>query len=180
MIPQAFINEWQQLKVEINTREHFAVLGLTKKVFEVKSLWFSQQAMTTTFHLEELLATKLRALFQRKKGRDLFDLVVILKKFPDLDIEKMLQSFKQYMAFDQTKVSRAEFEANLAEKLNDEAFVKDIFPLLPSSIATGYQSSLDAAPYHPLNDVIHVQERIINRLPGGGWKGRDAANYQIE
>jgi len=119
-----------RLKVEINTREHFATLGFTEKAFEIKSLWFSEQTMITTFHLEELLATKLRALYQRKKGRDLFDLVIILKKFPELDIGKMLQSFHQYMAFDQTKVSRAEFEANLAGKLNDDAFVNDIFPLL--------------------------------------------------
>ena len=63
-----------RLKIEINTREHFTALGLIKKSFEIKSLWFSQQTVITTFHLEELMATKLRALYQRKKGRDLFDL----------------------------------------------------------------------------------------------------------
>lgn len=153
-----------RLKVEINTREHFAILGFTKKEFEIKSLWFSQQMMITTFHLEELLATKLRALYQRKKGRDLFDLVFILKKFPGLDISKMLQSFHKYMAFDQTKVSRAEFEANLAGKLNDEAFVNDIFPLLPPGF--------NIADYHPITDVIGVQERIISQLPGDSWKSK--------
>ena len=165
-----------RLKVEINTREHFAVLGIAKKEFEIKSLWFSQQTMITTFHLEELLATKLRALYQRKKGRDLFDLVVILKKFPKLDINKMLQSFHQYMSFDQTKVSRAEFEANLAEKLNDTAFVNDIFPLLPIN-PIALKNSINPSEhnidfYSPINDVIHVQERIISQLPGESWKGK--------
>lgn len=153
-----------RLKVEINTREHFAVLGFTQKKFEIKSRWFSQKTMLTTFHLEELLATKLRALYQRKKGRDLFDLVIILKQYPELDVCKMLQSFHQYMAFDQTKVSRAEFEANLAGKLNDEAFINDIFPLLPP----GY----NVADYHPIDDVVLVQERIINQLTGDAWKGK--------
>jgi len=153
-----------RLKVEINTREHFAVLGFTKKKFETKSLWFSQHTMITTFHLEELLATKLRALYQRKKGRDLFDLVIILKKYPTLDVEKMLQSFHQYMAFDQTKVSRAEFEANLTGKLNDEAFINDIFPLLPPDF--------NITDYHPITDAIHVQERIISQLQGDSWKGK--------
>ena len=69
-----------RLKIEINTREHFAILGFTEKLFEIKSQWFSQQVVLPTFHLEELLATKLRALYQRKKGRDLFDLVIIFKK----------------------------------------------------------------------------------------------------
>lgn len=153
-----------RLKIEINTREHFAILGFTEKVFKIKSLWFSQQTTLTIFHLEELLATKLRALYQRKKGRDLFDLVIILKKFPVLDITQMLQAFHQYMAFDQTKVSRAEFEANLAGKLNDEAFINDIFPLLPLEY--------NIADYHPVDDVIHVQERIISQLPGDSWKGK--------
>ena len=99
-----------------------------------------------------------------------------MKKFPELDISKMLQSFHQYMAFDQTKVSRAEFEANLAGKLNDEAFVNDIFPLLPpESIASrnnpanlGYNISR----YNPIEDVTHVQERIISQLVGECWKGK--------
>lgn len=152
-----------RLKVEINTREHFAILGFTEKAYEIKSLWYSQQTMITTYHLEELLATKLRALYQRKKGRDLFDLVVILKRFPELDIDKMLQSFQQYMAFDQIRVSRAEFEANLSGKLNDEAFINDIFPLLsPASNLAGY---------HPINDATEVQERIISQLHGDSWKG---------
>jgi len=101
--------------------------------------------------------------WKSKKGRDLFDLVIILKKSPTLEIEKMLQSFHQYMAFDQTKVSRAEFEANLAGKLNDGAFVNDIYPLLPPGF--------NMADYHPITDAIHVQERIISQLPGDSWKG---------
>ena len=63
-----------RLKVEINTREHFNVLGLTQRNFKVENQWFSGDCKITTYHLEELLGTKLRALYQRRKGRDLFDL----------------------------------------------------------------------------------------------------------
>ena len=59
-----------RLKVEINTREHFAVLGFTKRTFSVDSRWYSGRADIATFELDELLAAKLRALFQRRKGRD--------------------------------------------------------------------------------------------------------------
>ena len=68
-----------RLKVEINTREHFAVLGYAKRTFCVDSRWFSGMAEIKTFDLDELLATKLRALYQRRKGRDLFDLTIGLK-----------------------------------------------------------------------------------------------------
>src|SRR5947207_4494711 len=40
----------------------------------VESSWWSGRADILTFEPEELLATKLRALYQRSKGRDLFDL----------------------------------------------------------------------------------------------------------
>lgn len=62
-----------RLKTEINTREHFTVLGLSKRPFHVHSRWFKGECAITTFALEELLATKVRALYQRRKGRDLFD-----------------------------------------------------------------------------------------------------------
>lgn len=148
-------------------------------MFEIKSLWFSQKVEITTFNLEELLATKLRALYQRKKGRDLFDIVTVLKSYLDLDVTKILKSFEQYMSFDKTKVSRAEFEANLAEKLNDEAFIQDIFPLLPYSLISDYDLSVNnltgmrvhATTYHPLTDICYLKEKIIAQLPGEKWKG---------
>ena len=63
-----------RLKIEINSREHFAELGLVQVPFPVESRWFTGEANVTTFDVNELLSTKLRALHQRKKRRDLFDL----------------------------------------------------------------------------------------------------------
>ena len=63
-----------RLKIEINTCEHLNVLGLKEIPFDMKNGWFSGQCSITGYEIEELLATKFRALYQRKKGRDLFDL----------------------------------------------------------------------------------------------------------
>ncbi len=38
-----------RLKVEINAREHFSVLGIAKHVYEVRSPWFSGSAPITTY-----------------------------------------------------------------------------------------------------------------------------------
>ena len=62
-----------KLKVEINTREHFTVLGVKRVPFKVDNPWFKGAADVSTYAIDELLCTKLRALYQRKKGRDLFD-----------------------------------------------------------------------------------------------------------
>jgi predicted nucleotidyltransferase component of viral defense system len=85
-----------RLKIEINSREHFTELGLVKVPFEVDSQWFRGQADVSTFPVDELLGTKLRALYQRKKGRDLFDLWYALsqgKANPDT----LVACFDRYM-----------------------------------------------------------------------------------
>ena len=69
-----------RLKVETNTREHFAVYGLRQAPFEVSSRWFEGACDIQTYELDELLGTKLRALYQRKQARDLFDLEVALTR----------------------------------------------------------------------------------------------------
>jgi predicted nucleotidyltransferase component of viral defense system len=62
-----------RLKLEINCQEHFNVIGWVNFPFEVRSGWFSGKCEIRTYSINELLGTKLRALYQRSKGRDLFD-----------------------------------------------------------------------------------------------------------
>src|SRR5207244_3525634 len=62
-----------RVKLEINMLENFAVYGYESRSLQVETDWFYGSAGVKTFTLDELLGTKLRALYQRKKGRDLFD-----------------------------------------------------------------------------------------------------------
>lgn len=87
-----------RLKVEINTREHFNVLGLVQQDFRLDSNWYSSTCKTTTYKLEELLSTKVRALYQRRKGRDLFDLWKALTT-QNVDNDKIIHCYKQYISF---------------------------------------------------------------------------------
>ena len=82
-----------RLKVEINCMEHFAKLGWHQKKFEVNTNWFKGSCKLTTHKLEELLGTKLRALYQRRKGRDLYDLYQALTK-QEVDHEALIRFFK--------------------------------------------------------------------------------------
>jgi len=88
-----------RLKVEINTREHFAVLGIARHRFEVSNRWFSGSAEVSTYHLDELLGTKLRALYQRKKGRDLFDLWAASRN-ASVDARRLVNCFQRYLEND--------------------------------------------------------------------------------
>ena len=148
-----------RLKVEINTREHFNVQGITRRPFTVDSPWFQGTTELPVFHIEELLGTKLRALYQRKKGRDLYDLWLVLRS-TDVDPRRIVDCFKHYMDHDNVTVSRAEFEANLVGKLTDDVFLEDLQILLPAGIE-----------YDPQIAATLVQEELIARIPGRPWKG---------
>lgn len=119
-----------RLKIEINCREHFSELGWKKKNFSVQSSWFEGSCSMTTFRLEELLGTKIRALYQRRKGRDLYDLHKAFTK-AQLDIEAMLHCYRRYMDVSVGHVpSQKEFIQNMELKLQDEYFKGDIVGLI--------------------------------------------------
>jgi len=121
-----------RLKVEINTREH---VGETVSMpFSIKSRWFSGSAEITTFPLPELLGTKLRALYQRKKGRDLFDLAYALQH-TDVDPEQVAAMFVRYVGTSGLRISTAELLENLEAKCADREFCSDIIPLLRPDIS---------------------------------------------
>jgi predicted nucleotidyltransferase component of viral defense system len=122
-----------RLKIEMNTREHLAVRGATKRLFAVQSRWWSGHADITTFEIEELLATKLRALYQRRKGRDLFDLAVALDA--GIDPGAIVDIFGVYARAGQLRITRAVFEENLVAKARQTPFTDDIPRLLPAGVA---------------------------------------------
>ncbi len=121
-------NSTMKIKIEINTREHFAKKGTINLPFECESPWFSGTANVSTFHIDEILATKLRALYQRRKGRDLFDLFFSKDLKPNHS--HVVELFKTYMKFGNYRVTRSEFESNLQEKLDNERFHEDILRLI--------------------------------------------------
>jgi predicted nucleotidyltransferase component of viral defense system len=123
-----------RLKIEINSREQFTELGHEKRRFEVTSRWWSEGGEITTYPLDELLGTKLRALYQRKKGRDLFDLWYALEHGA-ADSRRVVTCFDRYMRESGARVPRAEFEKNLAAKLADPGFLADLSPLLRPGVA---------------------------------------------
>jgi predicted nucleotidyltransferase component of viral defense system len=118
-----------RVKIEMNTREHMQILPAGNKRLEVRSRWFDGAADVPTYHPDELLATKLRALYQRRKGRDLFDLGLALRSLP-LDSARLCKVFHGYMKAEGHSVTAAEFRANLEEKLNHPGFLSDTGPLV--------------------------------------------------
>lgn len=158
----------QRIKIEINILETFSVLDRLSKKFSVNSTWFSGEAEINTFQLEELLATKLRALYQRSKGRDVFDLWLAMKQ-TEVDIPKTVQIFGEYMNRGGTPVTRELLEKNLDLKLRENSFLDDIGPLLSPDLAQSHSSLIVTENGDPI--VTNNGNRIVTE----GWSLIDAA-----
>lgn len=142
-----------KLKVEINTREHFSVDGYVEREFAASSRWYVGDCALTTYTLNELLGTKLRALYQRRKGRDLFDLWLGLTA-GGANPESVVSVFLQYMDAEKAKVSRQSFIDNLTPKLSHPGFLSDIEPLLVEG------TEFDMSDGHAV-----VKDLLLDRLP---------------
>ncbi len=150
-----------RLKIEINTREHFTILGYSTRQLQVENPWFTGKAGILTYELDELMGTKLRALYQRRKGRDLFDLWLCLNESL-IDPERVVACCMEYLEREEHPVSRAQFEKNLAGKREDSAFLGDIAPLLAAGVE-----------YDSVTALTVVQDTLIKRLQGEPWRGAE-------
>jgi predicted nucleotidyltransferase component of viral defense system len=155
----------KKIKIEINTRELNSLFDLCYKKLRVENPWFSGTANISTYCLEELMGTKMRALYQRKKSRDLFDLAIALQFFPNLDTNRVIKAFNYYLDGQGLKISRAEFEKNLYEKLSDRIFTKDLSPLLNVELFNAGFSLVEAAE--------EVYNKLIKPLSSYPWKKVD-------
>lgn len=161
--PEANAQSTLKLKVEINTREHENLFDIRRYPFAVESDWYQGKAEIASFEPEELFGTKLRALLQRRKNRDLFDLGEGLKELA-LDADKLVACFEHYLALEGKPITRAVAEQRMLEKLT-RSLTEDITPLLP----TGVRFNGDDA----LNAFERVWSELVARIKGDAWKLTD-------
>lgn len=135
------------------------MLGFARRGIAADNPWCAAEAQVRTFSIDELLGTKLRALYQRRKGRDLFDLWFAVSRRM-FDHKRVLACFTEYMKRQGHSVSRAQFEQNLHDKEFDPAFLDDTKPLLRPDI-----------DYDARIAMKEVRMALIEELPGDPWKG---------
>lgn len=92
----ALDNSKRKLKIEINTTEHYHFTDLVDFDFSVSNSWYSGNLKLSTYQLNELIGTKIRALYQRCKGRDLFDLKKKGKSYMTAHYRGFVQLKKNY------------------------------------------------------------------------------------
>lgn len=135
----------------------------TSDPFQRRESVVGGEAEISTFSREELLATKLRALLQRNKGRDLLDLFQALETFEALDSPRIVECFGLYIERGGTPISRAQAEERMFAKLATPRFMADIRPLLsPDRAELLTESEIRRA-------FVAVFVTLISIMPGASW-----------
>ena len=163
--PEADPQTTLKLKVEINTREHTHLLGIKSYPFAVNSAWYQSKTEIASFEPGELFGTKLRALLQRRKNRDLFDLHQGLKQLA-MDPEKLIACFNHYLGLEGKPITRAIAEQRMLEKLT-RSLTEDIAPMLPAGVRFNDADAIQA--------FERVWRELITHIKGDAWKLTDKA-----
>jgi predicted nucleotidyltransferase component of viral defense system len=107
------------------------------------------------YNIHEMLGTKMRAMFQRKRGRDLFDLYwALTKSASPVNPAGIIESFQHYLKQEGTEAGRAEFIGILEAHLEDPGFCSDMEPLLRHGIT-----------YDPQTAGSYVKTNLLKLLP---------------
>ena len=135
----------------------------------MESDWYQGEAEIASFEPEELFGTKLRALLQRRKNRDLFDLHHGLDQLT-MDRDKLLACFDHYLALEGKPITRAVAEQRMLEKLT-RSLIEDIAPLLPAGVRFNDDDAVVA--------FERVWKELIVRIKGDAWKLTDKALEEL-
>jgi predicted nucleotidyltransferase component of viral defense system len=141
--------------VEANVTERKPHRDIAQIPFEFTYRGATIKSALKGYDLHEMLGTKMRALFQRKRGRDLFDLYWALTlATPAVDPAIVIDSFRHYLKQEGHSAARSEFTRILDSHLADRGFCNDMVPLL--------RVGLD---YDPKKAGVLVKTRLLGLLP---------------
>jgi predicted nucleotidyltransferase component of viral defense system len=155
-----------RIKVEMNVRETASCFDRASRPYRVLSNWWSGGAQIATFDIDELMGTKLRALYQRSKGRDLFDLWHVLNT-ADADDERIIQALNHYMQ--DGAFNYSDLAANLAKKLANPDFTGDLNELVAAQ-PDEYDLAAAADRVMERLGVRLAKAPNPNEIQGGRWR----------
>lgn len=144
-----------EIVIEANVTERKSCRPISELPF---SYLYRDEIVTTTvngFEIHEMLGTKMRALFQRRRGRDLFDLYWALTEAgTPVNPAEIIELFLYYLQQEGIVATRDEFIGLLQGHLNDRGFLTDMNALLRTGIA-----------YDPVAAGDYVIGSLLKLLP---------------
>ncbi len=157
-----------RIKIETNIAETEFFRPTTGIEHSVLSRWWAGSATVPTFALDEMMATKLRALYQRRKGRDLFDIWLVLTTQKTTPAE-IVAGLGHYMC--EAVFTYPQLRLNLLDKLADAGFRADLRSLLVD-LPNGYDIEAAADTVMERLGALLRNAPPRQQIADGDWRSR--------
>jgi predicted nucleotidyltransferase component of viral defense system len=148
----------QNFKIEISHVERFPIISPVKKKIKTPD----GLADVVTYTLEELTATKLRALLERFKGRDIYDLFFISRLKPD---SKIIRKMFLYYFYRSRKVFNPIVHyKNLVTRYESGNYVDDVSAFVKPTVTFDLKTAAKEviSQYSFLNDFDSHDKDFLN------------------
>jgi predicted nucleotidyltransferase component of viral defense system len=165
-----------RIKIETNITETTPFQTPTTIEHAIASRWWNGDAKIPTFVLDEMMSTKLRALYQRRKGRDLFDIWLVLTGGEAAPAE-IVGGLEHYMR--NNVFTYPQLRLNLLGKLTDASFRTDLASLV-AEIPEGYNIDIAADTLMERIGVLLRNAPPLERIVDGGWRERPSDKMSTE
>ena len=143
------------IQIEANVSERRPYRDIQKLPFTYPFRGEQPHFEINGFEIHEMLGTKLRALFQRDKGRDLYDLYwALTQAAPTVNPQQVIEAFNYYLQLEGVVVKRATFADALQVKVGRRGFRTDMESLLRPG-----------ATYNVEQAFALVQTKLLALLP---------------
>lgn len=148
----------EKIKIECSTVERFPITETVQKPLELPD---GTTASVKTLPIDELIATKVRALYGRRKGRDVYDL---MQARPLLETPELLRKMAIYYFYRSQIVYDPELiEGAMTDESQVRGFRQDIGPFLRADVDFDVEEALSTLPeaYDFLFDLDDRDEQFI-------------------
>lgn len=115
-----------RIKFEVNCADADSCMELVRVPHEVRTRVWNEEADILTYQPSELIGSKFRALAQRRKGRDLWDLWLARREL-SIDDQTLAQAADHYLAHED--ITPTELRQRIAAHRRDPDFGQDVEPL---------------------------------------------------
>lgn len=115
-----------RIKFEVNCADADPCMKLVSATHDVRTRVWNDEADILTYQPPELVGTKFRALAQRRKGRDLWDLWLARREL-SIDDKPLARAADHYLAHED--ITPTELRQRMAAHRRDPDFGQDVEPL---------------------------------------------------
>ena len=151
----------QNIKIEISHIERFPIIPKVERRIKTPD----GQIDVITYTIEELTATKLRALLERSKGRDVYDLYFISRLNPDPDTTRKM--FLYYFYRSRKVYNPKVHYRNLVKRYDNGAYTDDVSIFVKPSVTFDLgEATRKVLSYYSFLNELDAQDKGFLKLAG--------------